>query len=384
MIMARIAFTAGLAIAGSSAAHAAVWNQSAQVSLHAGYDDNVRLSLAASSAAYYGSGDTSLHIAFENETLSWTLDPRCVVTRYNQYRELNRTEIYTASSLQYKRETGSSSLAFNWTRDTTLTSEPGSTGLANVNKPHQAVSLTLLNEQQWTELFDSQGTLFVTSNHYYDNAELLGLVNYNYGTAQFSMGYTPTLRSRLSLDASMGKLQVPEHSLYEKTDQSAMLTYNVSFAERWQGKISAGPSKVKSGQSSESGTVYEIDINRKSETSQLQLKFGRDIEPTGQGVLTRRQQITLTASRDITERLSASVSSSLIKNDSLLLSNDLNFYGVRYTDTGISMGWKWTSTLGLSLNAGHAEQRLQNSDRTAARNYASLSLSWSGLTHTVH
>ena len=381
--MARVAITAGLAIASTSATHAAVWKDSAQVAVHAGYDDNARLSLFTSPTTYSASADGSAHLAFENETLSWTLDPRCVVTRYDQFKELNRTELYASSALRHQRETGSSGLTFNWTRDTTLTSEPGSTALAEVNKPHQSTSLTSSNSQQWTERFDTQGTLYATSNHYSD-AQKTGLVNYNYGTAQLSVGYAPGLRSRLSLDASMGKLQVPEKSLYDKTDQSIMLSYELSFAERWHGKFSAGPSRVRSEQSTESGTVYEVDINRKSETSILQLKLSRDIAATGQGVLTRRQQITLSASRDITERLSASVSSSLVRNDSLLLSNDLNFYGVRYTDSAVSMGWKWTPTITVSLSAGHAEQRLQSSDRMAVRNYAALSFTWSGLTHTVH
>jgi hypothetical protein len=148
--------------------------------------------------------------------------------------------------------------------------------------------------------------------------------------------------------------------------------------------FSAGPSQVRSDLNHESGTVYDTNITRKSEIASVQLRYARDITPTGQGVLTRRQQLTLSASRALSERLNISLSGSQIKNDSLLLSNDFNFYGIRYNQIDTSLSWRWTPTWTVTLNAGHAEQRLEHSEGTAKRNYASLGLSWAGLSHSLH
>ncbi|HVY23369.1 MAG TPA: hypothetical protein VG962_08475 [Steroidobacteraceae bacterium] len=381
--MARVALSAGIAIAGTTAAHAAVWTGSAQGGVHAGYDDNVRLSVNALPATVYDSADLGAHLALQNETVAWSLDPRISVERYRNYHELDRTDTFINTAIQQQSETSQSSLAVGWTRDTTLTSELGLTGLAEVNKHHEATSVTLAHVAQWTERFDTQSQVFITGNRYMD-AGNTGLVNYNYGAADIAFGYALNERSRLSLDGSIGRLDVPGFSLYGKTNQSIMLSYSVSFAERWQGKFSAGPSQVRSEFSRESGTVYEFSLNRKSETSTLQLRLSRDITPTGQGVLTRRKQITLSATRSITQRLTATLNGSQVQNDSLLLFNSFNFYGVRYSDVNASLSWAWTPTCVVSLSAGHTEQRLDNSEAKARRNYVSLGVSWNGLTHTLH
>jgi len=381
--MARVAFTAGLAIASSHSAHAAVWTNAAQGSVRYGYDDNTRMSVQTSPTVNYASTEFTDELSLQTESLSWTLDPRVVLMRYDHDSELNRTETYVTSSLLHQSDTGQSSLQFNWTQDTTLTSEFGSTSLAGVNKRHQASALTMSHGQQWTERFSTQSMLYATANHYM-KAQNTGLVNYNYGRAQLDLQYSLTRHSQLSLDFSIGKLQVPNQPEYGKVNQSATLTYTRTFAERWSAKLSAGPSQVKSDFSKESGTVYEFNISRKAEISSLQLKLTRDITPTGQGTLSRRQQLSLTAYRDLTERINLSLTGSAIQSDTLLLSRNLNFYGVRYNDININLGWRWTPTVTLSITAGHADQRQQNVDQLAKRNYASLNLFWSGLTHTLH
>ena len=381
MIMARALFTAGLAVAGTT--QAAVWNGQGQGSVSAGYDDNVRLATTTTSTVRYVSAVAAGHLALQNESLVWAFDPHLSSTRYDHLDEFNRSETSLASSLEQQGEKGTNSLVVNWVQDTTLTSELGHTEFTTINKRHQATSLTAANTQQWSERFSTQSSLYAATNHYMD-ADRTGLVNYEYGSALASIGYALSLQSQISLDGSIGKLRVPHFAQDTKTNQSVMLSYTLVFAERWNTKLSFGPSQVRSELSTESGTVYEFSINRKSELSSLQLKLARDITPSGQGVLTRREQFSLSASRALSERWNSGVNVSVIRNDSLLLSNSFNFYGVRYSDTSVNLSWRWTPQISLSLYGGHIEQRVQGADRTAARNYATLNLGWYGLGHTWH
>jgi len=379
--MARVAFTAGLAIAGTTATHAAVWNVQGQASLYTGYDDNVRQSMRDAPETAYAGTDASLHLAIQNPVWSASIDPRVVRVRYRNYAILNRTENYLNASWQQQAETSNYELSANWTRDTTLTSELGLTGLAEANKHHQSTALTWVHSTQWTERFLTQGLLFASMHRYADAANT-GLVDYNYGSAQFSMQYALTPRSQISFDVNAGKLQVPDLVNVDKVNQSLMMSYNLAFAERWQMKISAGPSRVQAPLSTESGTVYEFSLNRKSEISSLQLKVARDITPTGQGILARREQWILSASRDLTERLSGNIKVSSTQNDNLYLAYAVTARGVRYDELSSSIAWRFTPQIVIGLNAGYTSQKLQDESRVVRRRYASLMINWLGAVHT--
>lgn len=380
--MARVVVTAGLAIAGTTA-QAAVWNVQGQASVYTGYDDNVRLSMSDAPKTVYAGTDASLHLAIQNPVWRASIDPRVVWVRYRNYAILNRTENYLNASWQQQTETSNDNLSANWTRDTTLTSELGLTGLAETNKRHQSTALTWVDSTQWTERFSTQGLLFA-SMHSYADATDTGLVDYNYGSAQFSMQYALTPRSQISFDVNAGKLQVPDLVNVDKVNQSLMLSYNHTFAERWQMKISAGPSRVQAPLSTESGTVYEFSLSRKSEISSLQLKVARDITPTGQGILARREQWILSASRDLTERLSSNIKVSSTRNDNLYLSYAVTARGVRYDELSSSISWRCTPRIVVGLNAGYTSQKLQDETRVVRRRYASLMINWLGAVHTWH
>ena len=385
MIMARVVMSTTLVIAatGSAPVYAAAWILSEQASANVGYDDNVRLSTINVAVATNISSNVSAHWVRQSDALSWSIDPHLAVIRYTDYSMLNHSEEGVVVTGQQQTERRNSTVSFNWVQDTTLTSELGFTGFSEVNKRHQASVLTVSQTEQWSERFDVQTQLYAASNRYIDAANT-GLVNYNYGSAQLSGDYALTERTQLSLDSSIGKLQVPGISNYGKTNASVMLSYSAVFADRWHAKLSYGPSSVRSERSNDQGTVYAVNISRKSATSNLQLAISRDITPTGQGVLTRRQQFTLSASRALSERLSTSITGILVKNDSQFLTNNLNFYGVRYSDLTANLSWNWTPTLTVSLSAGHSDQRIEQAARTAMRNHAALNITWSGLARTLH
>lgn len=381
--MARVLITSGLAAAtvNSAAVQAAAWSLSEQASVSTGYDDNVLLSATQDIHAANASTNLSAHVARQSDAFSLTLDPRINVVKYENYSVLNRTEQYLTLMAQQQTELGAASLSGAWTQDTTLTSELGLTGFSQTNKRHQSAALTIADSKQWTERWGMQTQLYIASNHYMDAANT-GLVNYNYGAAQFEIDYVTTESSQLSLQASLGKLQVPEFTSYGKTNASATLNYSVSLAQRWQAKLSFGPSRVRSDVSSEQGTIYAASINRQSEVVTTQLSVSRDITPTGQGVLTQREQINLTFSKSLTERLSLGLSAASVKNSSFLLAYGITYDAVRYSDFSTSLSWQMAPTWTLSLSAVHTEQRAEADAHSAIRNQISLNVVWSGRAHS--
>lgn len=381
--MARVFITGGLAFAASNGAtvHAAAWSVSEQVGVSAGYDDNVLLSATRKIRAADANANLSAHVVRQSDAFSLTLDPRIVAVKYDNYSVLNRTEQYLTLAAQRQTELGAASITAAWTQDTTLTSELGLTGITQVNKRHQSIALTVADTKQWTERWGTQTQLYIVGNHYM-NAANTGLVNYNYGAAQFDIDYATTESSRLSLQASLGKLQVPDFDSYGKTNASATLNYSVSLAQRWQAKLSFGPSRVRSDLSSEQGTIYAASVSRQSEVLTAQLSFGRDITPTGQGVLTQREQINVTLTRALTDRLSLGLSAASVKNSSFLLAYGITYDAVRYSDYSTSLNWQMTPTWTMSLSAVHTEQRAATDTHSALRNQIALNVAWSGRTHS--
>lgn len=361
--------------------HAAAWSMSEQASVGAGYDDNILLWTDQPRRAANASANLGLHLERHSDALALTLDPRIVAVRYDNYSEFNRTEQYLNATAQHQSELGNMSLALNWTRDTTLTSEAGLTGNTTVNKPHEAFAATFSNVRQWSERWDTSTQLYATTNRYSD-AGLTNLVDYNYGAAQFGIDYSLTAASQLSLSGSMSKLQVPDFSYLDKSSDSATLSYSASLAQRWQVKLAFGPSRVRSQFGTEQGTLYQASVTRQSEISNIQLSIGRDITPTGQGVLTRREQVNLVFSRELAERLNLQLRANWIKNNNILLGYGFIYNQVRYSEVNASLNWRLTPTWTASLSGGHTEQSSQYVTGSATRNQVSLGVTWTGLAHS--
>jgi hypothetical protein len=127
--MARVLVISGLAACGTMPVHANDWTLAAQALVKGSYDDNIRLSSINSTAAWTGVGDASAQLQFRDDTFQWQLNPRLRAVRYSGDRTLNRTEQYVTTAAQITGERSSTSLTFNGTQDTTLTSELGLTVL---------------------------------------------------------------------------------------------------------------------------------------------------------------------------------------------------------------------------------------------------------------
>lgn len=381
--MARMLISSGLAMASTAVpVQAGVWNTAGQGQVGVNFDDNVRLTTDKPTAAWNGVADLSGQLLFQDDAFVWRLSPRVRAVRYDGERVLNRTEQYLTMSAQKKSERGSSSLSLNGTQDTTLTSELGLTGLAEVNKKHRSASVTLSNAWNLNERFNTNAQLYLSANRYLD-AELTGLVDYNYGSALLSVGYNWTERSVVSLQASLGKLEVPDNAAYDKTNQAVTLGYGVQLAPRWHANISYGPSQVRTRNRSDRGTVYDAGVTRKSELSDLSLTISRDVTPTGRGSLTRREQMRLGLNQALGERWSSSWSVTAVRNRDLLPESGQTLSAVNYGDITGSLSWRMSPTWNLSLSAGYTQQRVDDGERTAERRHAALNISWNGLTRRL-
>ena len=386
--MARVLISSGLLMAGSAApVYAGAWNYSGRTQLSSTYDDNILLSAGNQYApilsATAGAADVSGRLQFQDDTLLWQLDPRFLATRYNGEQALNHTEKFLTMLTQFTGERSINALTLTGTEDTTLTSEIGLTGLSAVNKKHRTVTANLNSTWRYNEFIDGGVQLSAYENRYFDK-QGTGLVDYDYGTATVNANYRMTERSQFFLQTSVGKLQVPDLNVYDKTNLSAVLGYSTQFSQRWLGTVYYGPSQVRANGSKANGTVYSASLSRKSELTNLSMSYTRDVTPTGYGQFGRRDQVQLALNQPLSERWATNWTVTSIRTRYITATGNLELNTVNYGDVAGNLSWSISPTWTLSLTAGYTRQTVQTVTSAAERNHAALNISWNGLMHRLN
>lgn len=381
MHMARVLLSAGAMLTANAAA-ADVWTLTGRARAGAEYDNNVRLSYTDEIATTELSAEAGATLARQGDAFSLSLEPRASSVHYVDYSELNHTDASLALRARRGSERGRFDLALTGLQDSTLTSELGSTGYTQVNKYHRSGTFTLSPSWQWTERLVAVGQFYGTVHRYVD-AEFTGLVDYDYGMAASSLSYGWNERSTLAMQLSAGRLRVPDESGYDKTTYAATLTYTRQLDEHWQTVLSWGPSEIRSRTGTNRGSVYELSATRQSELFNTRAALKREVTPTGQGTLTRRDEASLGFYRALSERLSVNINGIWVRNRNVLSSGGLEVNALRYAAASAGAHWKLTPTWSVSTNIGYAQQRYSTADDTARRGQISFSVNWSGLTRTL-
>jgi hypothetical protein len=380
----RMLISAGLiTTVHTPVARAGAWSTAGQGSIGINYDSNARLSAVDEVADNSAVADVSAALSYQDDAFVFRASPRLVAVRYDHDRSLNRTEQYLTLQSQNTTEQGSGSLTVSGTQNTTLTSEPGFTDRAQVNKQHREADFSINHSRDLTERFSLSGQLTATLSRYVD-AESTGLIDYDYGSAGLSSSYDWSTRSRLILQASMGKLQVPHVEAYDKTNLSATLGYRLQISPRWTTSISFGPSQIRTPDRVDNGTVYNVTLAHESLLTNFNFSLTRDVTPNGFGLLSRHEQVRLGLTRALGERWSTDWTLSASRNQNVLPEGGVEQERVTYGDLSGALRWRMTPTWSVAIAAGYSAQHLSNDAPAAERTHGSLNITWNGLTRSLH
>jgi hypothetical protein len=344
-------------------------------------DDNVRFSVIDRESEFNAAIELGAQLGYQRGRYSWQTTPRVLLVRYERETALNRSERYLATTVSRAGERGSQSVRFDASEDTTLTSELGLTGLANVNKRHRSLNSSVSGSWQITERAVGTGQLSVAESRYFD-AENTGLVNYDYGSASVAGKYSIREGSRMALSVTTSRLQVPNSPIYDKTTLSASMGLQQQFGPMWRAELSVGPSQVRRTSGPvESGVIYDLNLSRNSETVGFSLDLNRDLTPTGRGLLSRRESINLSLRRQIDERWDVSLQVYGARSHNLLPHGGLEQDALTYASGTVGVAWKMSPTWQLSCSAGYSGQKTESEQPSATRRQARINFSWNGLRH---
>ncbi|MBL8267861.1 hypothetical protein [Steroidobacter sp.] len=358
---------------------AAEWQVAPSVRVGSSYADNPRLldDGGTSSSGAVGEMKASLQRLTARSELS--LRPRFVFSRYSDDETLDSDDQFVTAGYRWLGERSEWNTEFGLTRDTTLTSELGSTGLVQSNRRHEAASFTVAPKVMFTERVSGGVQMYLVDNSYVD-AELTGLVDYRYtALSLFSTVLLSDAGSALSISAQGGELSTEGAGGYQTRDGTLRLGWTFQPWLLWTAGFSAGPSIVEAEAGNDTGYVFDGQIKRQGERWSLSANASRSQAPTGRGVLTRRDEIKLLFNRALTERLSASIDAHWVRSEDLLpVQGSAQTYQVDYARLGIGANWRLSRDWSLSLQLSGNTQNYQLATERANGYRASLNMVWNG------
>jgi hypothetical protein len=353
------------------------WSIEPNAAANIGYDDNVRMSIDRPVADRVDSVNLAFSLTHDDGQFQMALDPRTVIVRYREETILNRNDVYVAANANYRSERSQWPVAINYVRDTTLTSELGTTGLTETNRDHESESIVVSPTWQATERFSVIGQASWEANAYLDAADT-GLVDYDYQMAMAKVRYAVNERSFVAIDSSYGKLLVPSlHSF--TTNYAANISWQTTLLDRWQLSLAAGPARVETAQQADDGRGYSLTVMYQAETTSGTLTASRDVIPTGRGILTKRERATLEGNFSITERLTSNLSLQFVRNEDLYPYPGAPLDVIRYAIVSGALQWRIVPTLFATLAVNWSNQSSETRDGTASGHSGSIGISWNGL-----
>jgi len=368
---------AGLGVLASNTVDAAEWLVNPTLRASSEYVDNPRLLVAGGETLVGAVGEVSSVMQRVTERSQLVLSPRLAATRYQEDNLLDNDVRSLAAQYDRRWERMRWTGAASYTRDTTLTSELGLSGFVQANREHEGIAFNLSPSATLTERTNAGLRLGYSNNHYID-AKSTGLVDYDYRTASLFGNFDYSEQTRLTITARGGELHVPDAPLADKQDAAVQFGWSYQAYSLWNFAASAGPSYLKSKFGSDTGSVFQLSAQRTAEHWSVSASASRDLTPTGQGVLTRSDQLTLELNRFFTERLSAGISLSGIRNQDQLAQPNAEAPTLEYLRGELSINWQFAEHWSLAFLASGATQKYNNAPDAADSYRTSIGIVWNG------
>jgi hypothetical protein len=374
--LARLLTAAPLALAGS--AGAAEWTFAPSTQIFSQVQDNPRLEVSSDETATGAGAQASFDIKRRTERLDLALRPTVGLQRYWQKNDLDQNNQQLTLTGEWRGERSVWAASAAATRDSTLNSELGNTGLTQLNRRHQGAVVNLSPSWMATERLSLGSSIEWEDNRYPGDVQGL-LRDTRYETLAGSASYSVTDRTALSLIATAGRL-FTEGSTTRTDTSSVVMQMRWLGSSTWSATLGAGPSWTRAGGRNEPGVLYNVSLARGFERSSLTVNAIRTQSPSGRGDITELDSAGLSFSHQMTEHVSGSASMSFAHRRTAIpvLARDIE--DVRYARAEGSVAWNFRSGWNVAMSLGHSAQRagVLTNDGTARGSDVRLTLSWTG------
>jgi hypothetical protein len=377
----RSGLVAAILVCCANPVGAADWRLQPSINSWLEFTDNPRLVPGTDESHAGARGELAADLVLQTEVTSLSFVPRFVYAQYPDDPLLDRNDRYATLAVRRLFETVSWSGSASYTRDTTITSEFGLTGLQSVNREHEAISVAIAPTWQMSERVQAGAQAYALDTTY-ENAARTGLLDYTYGLAAISAAYTLSETLSSGLELSVGELKVPQAERRSR-DIDASLSLDWQLAEHWNAHVAYGPTRIESDSGDSQGHIYSVSLAKQNVRSSLSLALGRDVTPTGRGVLVTRDQLSLSSTYALTQLTTLILTGRAIRTSDAIETAGFSSQTNEFFSLESSLRWRCAEhwTLVFAAATRHVEYG-QRSDDADGFN-VSIGLAWSGQPRTI-
>jgi hypothetical protein len=361
-----------LSLAG--VAPAADWSLAPSFSAAGEYNSNPYLG----SQVDHSSGatlDAMLPLGARTERTDFALSLGGHLRRYNNDPQGNRDDESLNLSLGQTHERSGWKSSAGWTRDTTLTSELGTTGITQANRRHNRYDASIAPQIQLSPqslfAFGISGQL----NRYQD-AAFSGLVDYAYASVFASYSRQISEITALGFGVSGSGLSVPDRRASEAVNGLVRVTLSHQYTERLSLEAYAGPTFARTRTLDRWGAAGRIGLKYAGLRTDFSVSAERQLSPAGLGNLNVQESAALGMSNRLTEKLSVGTSLAYQRSRDALYAAGAQPYRVYYWRVEESLHWQLAETFATSLSVNATRQDASTQSNYADRFVASLSFRW--------
>lgn len=379
----RIVFTGvmglGAVALSQPIAQGAEWSVEPSASAKGEYNSNLLLATGTqkSTSSYWVS--PGLKFAGSTESLEVSGKVASDFVQYFGGKDAAITNVYFPLSAQYRGERSMWSLDGGLTRDNTLMGELLRTGLV----------LTFTQRNLWTAnpmwTYNLTERMALQSGYQYQNATYesglrLGLVDYEVHGGTETVSYQVSESDSVQLTGLFTRFLAPRGNDLVSDTFGAQLGGTHAFSERTTISASGGPKFVSNSINTGLETfhdqntvwVFNGSLTTKAERAQLTLEMGRDIFPSGFGILIRTDRIGGTARYDLTDKIILSLAGQATIANSVQSSTLIHaFPETRFITVTPQITWRvnqwWTVEAGYTYSRRDVEDFNQIGISNAAR-----------------
>jgi hypothetical protein len=336
----------------STPVFAEIWYFEPVANARLGYDDNVRLTTRNSESAFSGLVNVSAPFGVRSEVSDIKMEARLESRRFEGLSDLDADDLAFSFDANRIFELDRLRLRGALERDSTRVTELETTGAIQSSTPRKRMNIN----PSWTRQLSERIALELGYDYTdvsYDDAELFGLVDYEYQFASAELTYKLTERN-LFLGALLAADFDASDTNTEQTTYGARIGIEREFSETFKGRFLVGFTHTESDfindqnnpvSSDDNDVLLDVSIEKDYETFRVKGTFGTRVAPTGRGRMLRKDAIGFRLVRDLSDRAAFKFDAQWFKNESaggIVNDNDDRvYYSLMPTLTWRATRW-WT------------------------------------------
>ncbi len=299
--------------------------------------------------------------------------------RYYGGQNTSLTNLYFPLATKYTTEKDIFALNGGFTRDNTLMGELRQTGVVLSFTQRNYWTVNPSWTRNITEKLSATG-MYQYNDSRYENGARLGLADYTLHVGSGGLSYQLTERDQVQVNALVVRFNTADLGL-SSTIVGPQVAYSHMFSETLSGSISGGPRHVSSTLNTPIGPltdgvwvwVFSGSLEKKWEDWRVRGEVGREINPSGFGLLLRTDKVSLEVTHQLTERLTASMTGLFVIADRVKTNTTATVFPEnRLLYVTPKLSWRLSEWWTADVTYTYAERDLPSQSLTALANSGTI------------